>query len=215
MSATNLVGVSDKAGWLRASSAAKRLRDRGQRLVLPMIEGFQLVAGFIVAWFWVRSASAHITNSHYFLSSIYSYEIVGPRLGITVAVVLPALQMVLAAALVTRRLVGGALFVSVLMLGVFAAAQLSAISRGLDIGCGCFGPAERQQIGGESVATTSLLFACAGAAFVLWVFAQRARRAVIAGTLRRGMSWGAPPDESLASSHNLPDICSVRGGNYA
>lgn len=136
--------------------------------VAKLLAGFQLLVGLIVAWFWVRSGMAHITNSYYFLSSIYSYEVVGPTLGVIAAMGLPALQLVLAAGLVIRRFVGGALFVSTILLTGFAAAQVSALMRGLAIACGCFGSGERRLIGGESLTTTSLLLACAASGFVCW-----------------------------------------------
>jgi len=130
------------------------------------------LAGIALALFWLRCGLAHITNSYYFLSSIYSYEIVGPVLGVIAAMGLPALQLILAAGLVTRRFVGGALFLSAALLTVFAAAQVSALVRGLEIGCGCFGAAERQPIGGESLATTSLLLICALSGLVCWFVGQ-------------------------------------------
>ncbi len=104
---------------------ASRIRSDGgwRRLVV----GYQLWAGIVVALFWLRSGLAHITNPYYFLSSIYSYEILGPVPGVVAAMGLPALQLILAAGLVTRRFVGGALFLSALLLGVFVAAQVSAL----------------------------------------------------------------------------------------
>ncbi len=142
-------------------------------LVRPLMCGYQFLAGIVLAWFWLRSGLPHITNAYYFLSSIYSYEIVGPTLGVAAAMGLPALQMVLAAGLVTRRFVGGALLLSSLWLTVFAAAQVSALVRGLEIGCGCFGAAERQLIGGRSLTTTSLLLIVALSGFICWFLVPR------------------------------------------
>ncbi len=144
------------------------LRIGGDGLGSRLMAGFELLAGIVLAWFWLRSGMAHLTNSYYFLSSVYSYEIVGPALGVAVAMGFPSLQLILAAGLLTRRFVGGALFLSSILLAIFVAAQVSALVRGLEIGCGCFSATERQPIGGESLATTSLLLICALSAFICW-----------------------------------------------
>lgn len=169
-----LIGI-DKAAPQRAPTAAAPCRVQGSRPIAKFLTTYQLLAGLVVAWFWVRSGLAHITNPYYYLSSIYSYEIVGPTLGVIAAIGLPPLQLVLAAGLVLRRFVGGALFLSSMLLSVFAAAQLSALMRGLAIGCGCFGAAERRPVGGGSLAATSLLLACAISGFVCWYAGQGPR----------------------------------------
>ena len=79
-----------------------------------LVGGYQIAAGLVLAVFWLRSGLAHMANPYYFLSSVYSYELVGPALGQAAAMVLPVLQLVLAVCLVTRQIVGGALFSSVL-----------------------------------------------------------------------------------------------------
>ncbi len=144
-------------------------------LTRSLIDGYQVLAGIILAVFWLRSGLAHTTNPYYFLSSIYSYEVVGPVLGVAAATGFPALQLVLAAALVTRRFVGGALFLSSVLLTGFAAAQVSALTRGLEINCGCFGAAAQLRIGGESLATALSLLFFAVTAFVCWSIGQACR----------------------------------------
>ena len=82
-----------------------------------LMGGYQLLTGIVLAWFWLRSGLPHITNFYYFLSSVYSYEIVGPTMGVAAAMGLPALQLVLAVGLVTRRLEGGAMFLQRVAVG--------------------------------------------------------------------------------------------------
>ena len=149
----------------------------GNRLVRRLADGYQLLAGLILAVLWLRSGLAHITNPYFFLSSVYKYEILGQVFGVVAAIMLPALQLTLAAALMTRRFVGGALFLSVALLAIFAAAQVSALVRDLRIGCGCFGAAENRPLGTESLATASLLLSCALSALACW-FAAKGRRIV-------------------------------------
>lgn len=161
----------DAAPWKQAKDGPV-LASQG-RLGSRMTGACQLLASLILAWFWLRGGLAHVTNSYYFLSSIYSYEIVGPRLGVAAAMALPSLQLTLAAGLVSRRFVGGSLLISALLLTVFASAQVSALARGLEIGCGCFGAAERQVVGGDGLARTSLLLACSLGALLCWLAGER------------------------------------------
>ncbi len=157
------------------TTPARAFSIHGGRLGRRLAAGYQLLAGLILALFWLRSGLAHITNPYYFLSSVYKYEILGPALGMVAAMGLPALQLTLAAALVTRRFVGGALLLSVALLVVFAAAQASALARNLKIGCGCFGAAESRPLDAESLTIASLLLFCALSALVCWFIAQRRR----------------------------------------
>lgn len=172
---------------------------RTRALRRAMIGGYQTLSGIVVALFWLRSGLAHITNPYYFLSSIYSYEIVGPAVGVVASVGLPALQLILAAALVSRRFVGGALLLSSVLLGSFTAAQATALGRGLEINCGCFGAATQQPIGGESLVTAGLLFVLAVSAFVCWSLGQDGRgtmRAPVDDASGRGSRAGAPAYKS-------------------
>ena len=157
--------INDGIVPVRCEQAEIALRRPWRRWLRGLMLAGELAAGIVLALFWLRSALAHVTNPYYFLSSVYSYEIVGPSLGVTAAMTLPALQLVLAASLLARRFVGGALLISSLLLCVFVAVQASALARGLNIACGCFGAAGRQPLGGESLATTSLLLVCALGAF--------------------------------------------------
>jgi len=133
------------------------------------IGAYQLSASLVLASFWLRSSLAHLANPYYFLSSIYQYELVGPTVAAFLAMALPSLQLLLAACLVVRIFVGGALFSSSALLAVFASVQGSAWVRGLQIGCGCFGASEQQEVGGATLFTVSALFVLAVTAFFSWV----------------------------------------------
>ena len=105
---TRIEPANSHGGTLhRRNSAFLALRIGRDGLGCRLIGGYRFLAGMILALFWLRSGLAHITNSYYFLSSIYSYEILGPPMGVAAAMGFPALQLILAAGLVIRRFVGG------------------------------------------------------------------------------------------------------------
>lgn len=131
---------------------------------------YGLATAVVLAYYWLKSGLAHLSNPYSFLSSIYAYELVNPWLGWVAAMALPSLQLVLAPCLVLRRFVGGAMLVSAALLGVFTLAQASALARGLQIGCGCFGAAEHQAIDGRSLALASSLLFCSLTGYVCWLF---------------------------------------------
>jgi Methylamine utilisation protein MauE len=114
-----------------------------------------------------------MSNPYHFLSSVYSYELVGPGLGRFCAMVLPPLQLVLAVCFVVRRFVGGAFLVSSMLLAIFTVAQVSVLARGLEIGCGCFGAAVRSPVGGESLTLVGFLLFCSLSGLACWVAGQR------------------------------------------
>ena len=138
-----------------------------------VVGAYQFLCGMVLAWFWFRSGLAHITNSYFFLSSVYSYEIVGPSFGLFAAIILPSLQLTLAVSLIIRRFVGGALLLSSVLLTIFALAQVWAFIGGMNIGCGCFGAADHNPIGSESLTMTSSLWACAVSAFLCSLIGSR------------------------------------------
>jgi uncharacterized membrane protein YphA (DoxX/SURF4 family) len=75
------------------------------------------------------------------------------------AVVLPPLELVVAAALLLGVHARGAALVSAGMLTAFAAAMGQAIARGIDLDCGCFGSALAMHVSGWSILRNVVLAA--------------------------------------------------------
>ena len=73
------------------------------------------------------------------LSSVYSYELSGPDVGLAVSLVAPFLQIALALCLLARVFVDAAYALSAFLFSVYSYAQISVIWKGLNITCGCFG----------------------------------------------------------------------------
>jgi uncharacterized membrane protein YphA (DoxX/SURF4 family) len=88
---------------------------------------------------FIYSSIPKTLHSFEFLSDLYNYELVGPRVGVLVAAVLPWVELVTGACLVGGCFVGGALLVCCGMALVFIFAISWALWQGLDISCGCFG----------------------------------------------------------------------------
>ncbi len=95
------------------------------------------------------------------LTGIASYDLVPPRAAVLLALLLPWLEVLLGACLVVGVHALSASALAALMLTAFAIAQTTALSRGLTIGCGCFGGDESGLVNGYSVARTLVLLCCA------------------------------------------------------
>jgi hypothetical protein len=111
-----------------------------------------------------------------FLDAVLRYELVGPRIAIVVAAILPWLEIVCGVALLINRrtVVAGAWIAGALGL-VFFGAQVSALARGLEIACGCVGGYSGEPIGAFSLLRAGLVL-MAGAAIVVLSQAAESKR---------------------------------------
>ncbi len=76
-----------------------------------------------------------------FAADIANFRLVGGDFAILLAIFLPWVEIVAGVALILRRLYPGALAVLTGLMLVFTGAVASALARGLDVRCGCFGKA--------------------------------------------------------------------------
>ena len=102
------------------------------------IAGFTFIVRVALGCMFLWSALPKIRQPYDFLSSVYSFELVGPKLGLLVAMTLPWIELLVGICLVGGIFVSGALLVSAGMGAMFAFVLASALYRGLDISCGCF-----------------------------------------------------------------------------
>ncbi len=86
---------------------------------------------------FVRSGTSHLVNPYQLLESVYSYDIVSPKVGEVIAIYLPLLEIVLSACLLLRLHLTGALMTSACLFVFFAAAQLAVVADPREIECGC------------------------------------------------------------------------------
>ena len=87
---------------------------------------------------FVSSSLGKVCQPYAFLANVYSYELLGPRLGIVVAMIVPWVELLVGLCLVGSIFVGGAALVSAGMSASFTFFLVFAVQRDLDIACGCF-----------------------------------------------------------------------------
>lgn len=134
---------------------ALRLSGRG---VPYLMLGIRFVLGGIFVW----SGLAKIRQPYDFLSNVYDYELVGAKLGLLVAVVLPWLEILVGAALLLGLFVGGGMLGAFFLTALFVGVQSSALARGLTIACGCFSTTSAGMISYTTLIRTSVLLLCSG-----------------------------------------------------
>jgi uncharacterized membrane protein YphA (DoxX/SURF4 family) len=127
--------------------------------------GFTAVVRLGLGCLFLYSSLPKIRQPYDFLSSVYNYELVGPKIGVLVAMVLPCLELLVGICLVAGIFIGGALLVSVAMGAMFTFVIASALYRGLNISCGCFSTSSAEQIG-----YTTLVRACVILLFSMFAY---------------------------------------------
>jgi uncharacterized membrane protein YphA (DoxX/SURF4 family) len=103
-----------------------------------LLSAFVLAVRLSLGFMFIVSSVPKIRQPYVFLGSVYGYELVGPKMGVLVAMVLPWVELFTGACLVGGVFVGGALLASVGMSALFTFVLASALWRQLDISCGCF-----------------------------------------------------------------------------
>lgn len=101
------------------------------------IDGLALVARLAIGCVFIASSIAKLRRPYDFLGSVYNYELVGPGLGVAVAMILPWLELFVGICLVGGILITGALLTSTALCAMFSVVLVSALWRGLEISCGC------------------------------------------------------------------------------
>jgi uncharacterized membrane protein YphA (DoxX/SURF4 family) len=111
-----------------------RFRPNKERLLPAFVLTVRLGLGFL----FIASSLPKIRQPYMFLGSVYGYELVGAKMGVLVAMVLPWAELFAGVCLVGGVFVGGALLASLGMGVLFTFVLASALWRQLDISCGCF-----------------------------------------------------------------------------
>ena len=100
--------------------------------------GLFVIIRLALGCLFLYSSLHKIRQPYDFLSDVYSYELVGPKLGMIVAMTLPWLELMVGISLIGGIFTGGALLASAAMGAMFTFVLSFALYRGLDITCGCF-----------------------------------------------------------------------------
>jgi len=103
--------TSTVAPRLVGQSRAGKVRSHFARLM-------QICIGGVFLWMGVSK----LQQPYEFLASVYNYELVGPSLGLLVAMILPWMELVVGASLVVGACAAGATLLSIAMLACFTVA---------------------------------------------------------------------------------------------
>ena len=123
---------------------------------------------------FIWSSLPKIRQPYDFLSSVYSYELVGPKLGMFVAMTLPWLELLVGICLIGGIFIDGALLASIAMTAMFTFVLGSALYHGLEITCGCFGASATEIIGYSTLIRACLILLASIAAYTI-IFALQSR----------------------------------------
>jgi putative oxidoreductase len=97
-----------------------------------------LLARLVVGSAFIAASIDKIADPASFAASIGYYRLVPHGVALTIATILPWLELLCGVAVLAGVTVRTSSALSFLMLAVFTAAVASAVARGLDISCGCF-----------------------------------------------------------------------------
>jgi hypothetical protein len=128
------------------------------RAVLPRLFGpGERVFAVVMSCLLLRSGLSHLGNSYFFLSTVYSYDVVPAFVGEIIAATLPFFQITVAGCLLFRYWLIEAYLLNGLTFGGFVVAQLVVLSSSRKVTCGCFGADSSRIVGWQ---TLSLAVAC-------------------------------------------------------
>lgn len=109
-----------------------------------------------IGLFFVTSGSLHLGNQFNFMEAVGNYRIVSGSMAVVLAEVLPFLQITCGVSLVCGLFARGGNILTLLMCIAFCLAQISVLSRGLNVDCGCFGSYSKN-VGAQSLAIAMML----------------------------------------------------------
>ncbi len=131
---------------------------------ITLEQKFSIVPFVRVGCAWVVGACltlsgfGHVSNPYYFLARVIEYDLVPLSVGRLIAVTLPIIELGIAAGLILSKKKNALFMASAVLALVFMTVQSSAIWRGLQIDCGCFGAIVERQVGTQSIAIAFGLF---------------------------------------------------------
>ena len=94
--------------------------------------GFTIAVRLGLGCLFLYGSLPKIRQPYDFLSSVYNYELVGPKLGMLAAMVLPWAELLVGICLIGGIFVSGALLVSIAMGAMFSFVIALALNRGLN-----------------------------------------------------------------------------------
>lgn len=116
----------------------------------------------VLAGVMIAAALPKIADPAAFAAKLPNYRVFPDALVNLVAAVAPMLELVAAAALISGRLYRGGVWLTVGLMATFTALIGSALARGIDLDCGCFGAlAPTEPVGALDLARNVVLLGLA------------------------------------------------------
>lgn len=140
------------------------------KLWKKILSGFSVVVRLGLGCMFIYSSLPKIRQPYDFLSYVYNYEIVGPKLGMLVAMTMPWAELLVGICLVGGIFVSGALLVSVGLGAMFSFVLAWALYMGLDISCGCFSSSSAEAISYVTLIRAIVIMLLSGLAYLAVVF---------------------------------------------
>lgn len=137
-----------------------------------LLSGFLFVVRVGLGCMFLYSSLPKIRQPYDFLADVYNYELLGPKLGVLVAMTIPWAELFVGICLVGGIFVSGALLVSLGMGAMFTFVLASALYRGLNISCGCFSSSSAEQIGYITLIRALVIMLLSATAYLSVVFLQ-------------------------------------------
>lgn len=97
------------------------------------------ILALLIGAVFVYAGVNKLVDLNKFASDVYAFRLLPWNGAVAVAFYLPWLEVLCGVALQWQRMYAGALLILMTMTGGFMATVASAIARGLDVSCGCFG----------------------------------------------------------------------------
>ncbi len=110
------------------------------------IRYFLFAARVLISAVLIYAAISKIFHPFYFSLQIEAYQIIGPPLSIWCSIMLPWIELVAGISILVGFWVRPSSLIATGLFLLFTVAILSALVRGLDIECGCFGSSFREKV---------------------------------------------------------------------
>ena len=134
-----------------------------------VFEVFLYVVRIAIGCMFIYSSLPKIRQPYDFLASVYSYELVGPKLGMFIAMTLPFLELIVGVCLIGGIFTGGALLAGIAMSAMFSYVLGSALYHNLEITCGCFGAGATEIITYKTLIRAVIILSACGLAYVVQI----------------------------------------------
>jgi putative oxidoreductase len=136
-----------------------------------IVDGINLVLRIFLGGFYLIAGGLKVSDPGKFAESVANYRLLPHELINVVAITLPWIEVAAGLFLIFGLWKVASAWLINLMTVVFIAAIASAVSRGLNVECGCFGTVGGRRVGLTAIAEDSFLLLCG--LWLIWKWQSR------------------------------------------